>query len=154
MNFTTLSISIGIIMFCLAFNIVNSVSYDMARNNESGMYGASPLRILDSAKNYSDTGISPDPALFNKSNILDGRNAEMQQYGGYYGFTGISMASLVWDSFMKASFDLGSFIRTIFHITDANSAAYALSVFIQWGIILNHTFVLMQFVFRPMGMEL
>jgi hypothetical protein len=154
MNFTTLSISIGVVMFCLAFNVSNAITYDLSRNPQSNMYGFSPVNVINVPKNYTDVALSPDPAQFNASNLMEGKSAEMQQYGGYYGFTGISMAQILWDTFMKSSFDLGSFIRYLLNIQDSASAAYALSILVQWGIILNHMFVIIQLVFRPMGFEL
>jgi hypothetical protein len=107
-------------------------------------------------KNYSDIGLGPDPANFNNSIIMNAQNPEVPSYGGFYGYAGVSMAGLLWDSILKATIDLGSFIRTLLGIQNVagSSAAYSLTVLLQWGILLNHAFVIFQLVFRPMGYEL
>ena len=154
MNFTTLSISIGIVIFCLSWNIVNALSTDLTVNSYNNGLGVIGNRTAP--KNYTDTGISPDENQFNRTQIFNSQNPEVASYGGFYGYSGISMVGILYDTILKASVNLGGFLRELLGIsnTPGLSAAYTLTELIQWGIILNHTFVIIQLVFRPLGYEL
>jgi hypothetical protein len=156
MNFTTLSISIGVVIFCLSFNIMNSLSNDVnSINSLSGVSNQTVMRQINAPISYSDTGISADPAQVNSSKYLNAINPSTSgSGGGLYGYTGIALGALVFDAILKSSIYLGSFLCYLLGVTTTTSTAYYLIQFISWGINLNHIFVIIQLVIRPMGYEL
>ena len=151
MNFTTLSISLGIVFFCLSFNIVNSLGNDLSGLNNN----VTVVRQLNASLRYSDTGVSSSPMTANESGkYLNSLNPELSSSNGFYGYSGLTLGALVFDAILKSSVNLSSFLLQIFGITNTNTTAYYLIEFISFGVNLNHIFVILQLVIRPMGYEL
>lgn len=147
-NYYTLSASIFVVVMVTMLTISEYMVNDIDRlyNNTEYDVNLDKLPTPNKTDVRDRDYLNSDPNTIKNLGIFDQPATEQEQEGAKVTNPG----TMAYNIFMNSSVRLASYFTAILGVSQNSVAGYLL-LMIQWGVVLNHTILLIQLIFDRLG---